>query len=360
MIQVHEEFRYLQRKRKFVAQDLHAVRMKVRKSKSHQCFAYLSLNQELSLCLQNIRWISELTKFNLVPAHLILHIIKVCIDDLHGTNVENLCDLLEGCGRWVLNNAETRQKMTQLVGIKLFGLLSASRHRRLVTESFLCSTNFKVRSNEAEKSVAKLGFPSDNVTWKRVFPGWFQFLGLEEVILLIYYYPPQCNPPDRPIIEPKHRTPMELFIRYKLYDCLCKTSVDRTIKTLRKLHWNDPEVRLKFTGLSLTFFYGEHPIKPYLLITESWTFVLVYSDFRSFDCWRTSWLRSGRSNLATSTYLLLSSMIFRDSIRILPSQLSTKFWKTSATVWRWDELPEQLFFYLRLSWLDIAFCRLSS
>jgi len=35
---------------------------------------------------------------------------------------------------------------------------------------------------------------------------------------------------------------MELFIRYQLYDCLCKKSVDRTIKILRKLHWNDPEV----------------------------------------------------------------------------------------------------------------------
>jgi hypothetical protein len=46
---------------------------------------------------------------------------------------------------------------------------------------------------------------------------------------------------------------MELFIRYLLYDCLSKKSVDRTIKTLRKLDWNDPEVRLTFTGLSLNF-----------------------------------------------------------------------------------------------------------
>lgn len=165
---VHEEFRYLQRKRKFVAQELHAVRMK------------------------NIRWISELTKFNLVPAHLILHIIKVCIDDLHGTNVENLCDLLEGCGRWVLNNAETREKMTQLL---------------------------------------------DQMKRKKAS----QNLDSRQIMLLENAYF-QCNPPDRPIIEPKHRTPMELFIRYQLYDCLCKKSVDRTIKILRKLHWNDPEV----------------------------------------------------------------------------------------------------------------------
>ncbi|KAA1127407.1 hypothetical protein PGTUg99_036327 [Puccinia graminis f. sp. tritici] len=165
---VHDEFRYLQRKRKFVGQELHAIRSK------------------------NIRWISELTKFNLVPSHLILHIIKVCIDDLHGTNVENLCDLLEGCGRWVLNNAETRVKMAQLL---------------------------------------------DQMNRKKAS----QNLDSRQIMLLENAYF-QCNPPDRPVIEPKHRTPMELFIRYQLYDCLSKKSVDRTIKLLRKLHWNDPEV----------------------------------------------------------------------------------------------------------------------
>ncbi|PLW26434.1 hypothetical protein PCANC_23985 [Puccinia coronata f. sp. avenae] len=165
---VHDEFRYLQRKRKFVAQELHSIRSK------------------------NIRWISELTKFNLVPAHLILHIIKVCIEDLHGTNVENLCDLLEGCGRWVLNHAETSEKMAQLL---------------------------------------------DQMKRKKAS----QNLDSRQIMLLENAYF-QCNPPDRPIIEPKHRTPMELFIRYLLYDCLSKKSVDRTIKTLRKLDWNDPEV----------------------------------------------------------------------------------------------------------------------
>ncbi|PLW05521.1 hypothetical protein PCASD_25639 [Puccinia coronata f. sp. avenae] len=125
---VHDEFRYLQRKRKFVAQELHSIRSK------------------------NIRWISELTKFNLVPAHLILHIIKVCIEDLHGTNVENLCDLLEGCGRWVLNHAETSEKMAQLL---------------------------------------------DQMKRKKAS----QNLDSRQIMLLENAYF-QCNPPDRPIIEP--------------------------------------------------------------------------------------------------------------------------------------------------------------
>lgn len=165
---VHDEFRYLQRKRKVVAQDFHAIRSK------------------------NNRWIAELTKFNLVPSHLILHMIKVCIDDLNSINVENLSDLLEGCGRWVLNNPKTREKMAQLL---------------------------------------------DQMQRKKLS----QHLDSRQIMLLENAYF-QCNPPERPVIEPKVRTPTELFIRYQLHSCLSKKSVDRTIKILRKLDWNDIEI----------------------------------------------------------------------------------------------------------------------
>ncbi|MBW0469217.1 hypothetical protein O181_008932 [Austropuccinia psidii MF-1] len=164
---VEDEFRYLQRKRK-IKQELFSARSK------------------------NIRWISELTKFNLVSSHLILHFIKVCVDDLTGVNIDNLCNLLEGCGRWVLNNQATRAKMILL--------LEQMKKKKI-------SQNLDSR----------------------------QLMMLENA-----YY--QCDPPDRPIIEPKIRTPMEQFLRYLLCDCLSKKSVDKIIKTLRKLNWNDPEV----------------------------------------------------------------------------------------------------------------------
>jgi hypothetical protein len=59
---------------------------------------------------QNITFISNLTKFKVVPPHLILHMFKVCIDDFSGTNIDNLALLLEGCGRFLLRNDETKQR----------------------------------------------------------------------------------------------------------------------------------------------------------------------------------------------------------------------------------------------------------
>jgi regulator of nonsense transcripts 2 len=54
-----------------------------------------------------------------------------------------------------------------------------------------------------------------------------------------FYY---CNPPDRPSIVPKHRPPMELFIRKLIYLDLSKRTVSSILRTLRMLHWEDPEI----------------------------------------------------------------------------------------------------------------------
>ena len=59
---------------------------------------------------QNITFLSHLTKFRVVPTHVILHIFKVCLDDFTGVNVENLALLLEGCGRFLLRSEETRER----------------------------------------------------------------------------------------------------------------------------------------------------------------------------------------------------------------------------------------------------------
>jgi regulator of nonsense transcripts 2 len=50
------------------------------------------------------------------------------------------------------------------------------------------------------------------------------------------------NPPQRPSIEQKDRTPMELFIQKVLCDDMNKKTVEKSIKQLRKLHWEEPEV----------------------------------------------------------------------------------------------------------------------
>ncbi|KAI0688727.1 transcription factor [Cerioporus squamosus] len=162
-----DEFRYLQRK-KNVVKEFAEVRMR------------------------NITFLSNLTKFRVVPPHVILHMFKVCLDDFSGTNVENLAMLLEGCGRFLLRSEETREPFSKM--IELMRRKQSMQH-------------FDQR----------------------------QLLLLENA-----YY--QCNPPERAARQVKERTPMELFIRYLIYDVLTKKTVDKVFKLLRKLDWTDPLV----------------------------------------------------------------------------------------------------------------------
>ncbi|EFI28143.1 transcription factor [Coprinopsis cinerea okayama7 len=163
-----EEFRYLQRK-KNVVKELAEVRMK------------------------NIIFLSNLTKFRVVPFHLILHMFKVCLDDFAGTNIENIALLLEGCGRFLLRTEETRER---------FGTMLELMKRKQT----------------------------------------MQHLDQRQLLLLenAYY---QCNPPERAPRQEKIRTPMELFIRHLIYDVLSKKTIDKVLKLIRKLDWDDENVR---------------------------------------------------------------------------------------------------------------------
>ncbi|KAI6032951.1 ARM repeat-containing protein [Pisolithus orientalis] len=185
---LEEEFRYLQRKKNVV--------------------------KEFSeLRLKNITFLSNLTKFRVVPTHVILHILKVCLDDFSGTNVENVALLLEGCGRFLLRSEETKERFSTM--LELMRRKQSMQH-------------FDQR----------------------------QMLLLENA-----YY--QCNPPERPPLVEKERTPIELFIRHLVYDVLSKKTIDKVLKLIRKLDWDDPTVghsllkvftkpwKLKYSNISL-------------------------------------------------------------------------------------------------------------
>ncbi|CAA7259114.1 unnamed protein product [Cyclocybe aegerita] len=163
-----EEFRYLQRK-KNVVKELAEVRLK------------------------NIIFLSNLTKFRVVPSHVILHMFKVCLDDFSGTNVENIALLLEGCGRFLLRSEDTSERFSTM--LELMRRKQSLQH-------------FDQR----------------------------QLLLLENA-----YY--QCNPPERAPRQEKIRTPMELFIRHLIYDVLAKKTIDKVLKLIRKLDWDDEDVK---------------------------------------------------------------------------------------------------------------------
>jgi regulator of nonsense transcripts 2 len=142
--------------------------------------------------LNNIRYLAELTKFGIVPEHVVFHCLKVSLDDFSRMNIEIMCNLLEYCGRYLFLNPETSPRMM----------------------SFL-------ETLQRKKSAQHLGPP-------------------ERMLLenAMYY----VNPPDRPAIEQKERTPMELFIRKLVYLDLTRRNYTKILKQIRRLHWEEPEV----------------------------------------------------------------------------------------------------------------------
>ena len=140
----------------------------------------------------NIRYIAELTKFGVVPEHVIFHCLKVSLDDFSRMNIEIIASLLENCGRYLLRNPDTSPRMT----------------------SFLETLQRKKASAH---------------------------LGQQERMLLenaMYF----VNPPERAAIEQKERTPLDTYVRQIIYVDLSKRTLEKVTKQIRKLHWEEPEV----------------------------------------------------------------------------------------------------------------------
>ncbi|ETS83142.1 hypothetical protein PFICI_05018 [Pestalotiopsis fici W106-1] len=142
--------------------------------------------------LSNIRYLAELTKFGIVPEHVVFHCLKVSLDDFSRMNIEIICNLLENCGRYLLRSAETSPRMA----------------------TFL-------ETLQRKKSV--------------------QHIGQQERMLIenaVYY----VDPPERSAIQQKERTPTELFIRKLVYVDMTKRNYTKILKQIRRLHWEEPDV----------------------------------------------------------------------------------------------------------------------
>ena len=141
----------------------------------------------------NIRYLAELTKFGVVPEHVIFHCLKVSLDDFSRMNIEIIGNLLENCGRYLLRNPDTAPRMS----------------------SFL-------ETLQRKKAAQHLGQQ--------------ERMSIENAM----YY---VNPPDRAAIQQKERTPVELFIRKLIYLDMNKRTYTKVLKSIRKLHWEEQEVR---------------------------------------------------------------------------------------------------------------------
>jgi regulator of nonsense transcripts 2 len=63
----------------------------------------------------NIRYIAELTKFRITPQHVVFHCLKVLLDDFSHVNIELICQMLEGCGRFLFASPDTSVQMAAMV-----------------------------------------------------------------------------------------------------------------------------------------------------------------------------------------------------------------------------------------------------
>lgn len=140
----------------------------------------------------NIRYLAELTKFGVVPEHVIFHCFKVSLEDFSRMNIEIIGNLLENCGRYLLRNPETSPRMVSY--LEKLGRKKAAQH-----------------------------------------------LGQQERMIIenaMYY----VDPPQRPAIQQKERTPVDLFLRKLLYLDMTKRNYTRILKSIRKLHWEEEDV----------------------------------------------------------------------------------------------------------------------
>ena len=94
--------------------------------------------------IRNIRFLGELTKFNVCPTQIILECLNKCLDDFHPHNIEIIINLLETCGKYLFKMEESTLKFTTLL---------ERLHR--YKESKICKYNF-IEENISTKSSTNL------------------------------------------------------------------------------------------------------------------------------------------------------------------------------------------------------------
>jgi len=82
--------------------------------------------------LWNARFLGELTKFKICPPNTVLTFLKQCLDDFIGYNVYVACELVETCGRYLLNLPETRVLTSNL--LDQMSSLKVSKHFHVTME----------------------------------------------------------------------------------------------------------------------------------------------------------------------------------------------------------------------------------
>ncbi|CAH8838567.1 unnamed protein product [Trichobilharzia szidati] len=144
--------------------------------------------------LKVVRFIGELVKFSVYPAHQALTCLKQLLPQFVHHNIDMACALLDTCGRF------------------LYRLPISHKRTKVYLEVML-------RKKIALHMDQRYSIMIENT----------------------YYY---CNPPstDRQIVEPVKLSPQMAFIRHTLLTTLDRTSVNSVLRLVRKMDWEDQEL----------------------------------------------------------------------------------------------------------------------
>lgn len=138
-----------------------------------------------------VRFIGELVKFGLYPRIDSLFFLKVLLQDFHHHNIEMACALLEVCGVYLYNCKESRLRtniyLEQMLRLKTVNAFDP-RHVALIENAY-----YVIKSPEGRK------------------------------------------------VQQKVRTPVQRYIRHLVFEELNKATVDKVIRALRTLNWDDKE-----------------------------------------------------------------------------------------------------------------------
>lgn len=141
--------------------------------------------------VKNVRFIGELVKFNLYSKQEALVCLRLLLSDFTHHHIEMACNLLETCGRLLYNSQESHHQICLIL-------------EQMMRKKLLLSVDSKYIT----------------------------------MIENAYYF---TNPPEvveQVIDEP----PVHIYVRYLLYECLNRSTIDIVLQKIKKLDWNDKKL----------------------------------------------------------------------------------------------------------------------
>uniref|UniRef100_D3ZT03 UPF2, regulator of nonsense mediated mRNA decay n=1 Tax=Rattus norvegicus TaxID=10116 RepID=D3ZT03_RAT len=142
---------------------------------------------------KTVRFIGELTKFKMFTKNDTLHCLKMLLSDFSHHHIEMACTLLETCGRFLFRSPESHLRTSVLL-------------------------EQMMRKKQAMHLDARYVTMVENA----------------------YYY---CNPPPAEKTVRRKRPPLQEYVRKLLYKDLSKVTTEKVLRQMRKLPWQDQEVK---------------------------------------------------------------------------------------------------------------------